>query len=121
MAYTLMIIGKDPGNRLTDHCPDYSGCPDETCPLCNATLVITSTGCSNCFAGDMVPIDGPATLGPTDAAEAYVFTFDNKDAAQSWIDSWPSPSTVFHGKLVYGFSPDFPEAGGAKKSASSPR
>jgi len=121
MAYALMIIGKDAGNLLIDHCPPhFGGCPDDACPLCSA-YAITGTGCSDCIAGDMVPIDGPATLGPTDAKEAYVFTFENKDAAQSWLDSWPSPSTTFHGKLVYGFAPNFTAPASAPRSAGKSR
>lgn len=110
MAYTLMILGKDPDNRLIKHCPSHPTCPDESCPLCDTRYVAAMTGCSDCFSGNKLNVDGPPVLGPTDAAEAFVVTFENKDAAQSWIDSWPSPSSTFEGKLVYGFEPNFPAA-----------
>jgi hypothetical protein len=49
-------------------------------------------------------------LEATDAAEMYVLKFSDKAEAQSWIDSWPSPSKAFAGKLVYAMTPNFPQA-----------
>jgi hypothetical protein len=106
MAYNVVLIGKDPSNRLIDLCPGHGVCPDD-CPLCDKIRLTSAVGCSNCFNGARVPPDGPYELGPTDAAEIYVFTFDSKSTAQAWMDSWPSPVQAFRGKLVYGFEANF--------------
>ena len=107
MAYNVMLIGKDPSNRLIDLCPSHGACPDPNCPLCDKEFLMTAVGCSNCFNGARIPPDGPYELGPTDAAEIYVFTFESKTKAQAWISSWPSPVQAFRGKQVYGFEANF--------------
>jgi len=110
MGYSLVVIGMDKANRLMKQCPDYPDCTDSACPLCDNHLVIRSMGCWDCSSGNRIAPDGPFQLGPTDAAEAYVFTFENQENAQAWIDSWPSPAEAFRGKLVYGFQSNFPFA-----------
>ena len=103
MAYTLVIIGFDPNNRLVDVLPPQTG------PLYNLQEA-GMTGCSDCRTGNKLLLTDKMQLGATDAAEMYVLKFPDKAEAQSWIDSWPSPSKTFAGKLVYAMSPTFPQA-----------